>query len=119
MGWDAGLEAEVHADLAGLPYTTRKMFGGLCFLGEGHIICALTGDGGMFLRGRAEAPGVEPMRMGGRTMSGFVRLTEEALADDGLRRRLLEAAAIQALALPPKPAGEGKPRRGQAAKTPL
>jgi len=67
----------------------QKMFGGRCFMLNGHMLVAPMKDGGLLVRvgkdGLAEAltlPGAEPMTMTGRTMKGFVVVSGDALEDD-------------------------------------
>jgi len=72
--------------------TEKKMFGGICFLRQDHMLCG-TGKQGFLLRvgkdQEADAlsrPGASPMEMGGRRMQGFVwvdpgRCSERDLQD--------------------------------------
>lgn len=67
----------------------QRMFGGLCFMLNGHMLVAPLKDGGLMVRvgpdRLAEAlaqPGAEPMTMTGRTMKGFVVVSGDALEDD-------------------------------------
>jgi len=53
MAYDAGLAELMHSeltDVAGI--TERKMFGGLCFMFNGHMVCAVHEGGGMARVGR-------------------------------------------------------------------
>jgi TfoX/Sxy family transcriptional regulator of competence genes len=59
----------------------KRMMGGLCFMLQGHMCCAISGRGGLLVRVGAEAhasavrePHVKPADMAGRIMTGFVRL---------------------------------------------
>ena len=58
--------------------TERKMFGGICFLLRGHMLCGIGKPGFMFRIGKeqeAEAlarPGARPMDFTGRRMGGLV-----------------------------------------------
>lgn len=108
MAHDAGLAELLRGDLAGLPVTERRMFGGLCFLLHGHMVCGVMRDFAMIrvgTGGEAAAlalPGVAPMIHGGKRMGGFVRATPEVLGEDGARARLLALALACVRALPPK-----------------
>ena len=66
----------------------RRMMGGLAFLVNGSMCCSV-GRAGLLVRIGAEArervlvrPHVEPMKMGGRTMTGFVRVAPEGFRTD-------------------------------------
>lgn len=107
MAYDEGLAEEVRArlhDIAGL--SERRMFGGLCFMDRGNMICGIAGDGLMMRVGKdgmEEAltlPDVEPMEMGGRVMGGFVTIHGEG--DGDAIARLFEMSRRLAAALPPK-----------------
>lgn len=60
--------------------TERKMFGGICFLLHGNMLCAAGKHGFMFRvgpEGEAKAlarRGARPMEMNGRRYGGFVRV---------------------------------------------
>lgn len=109
MAWDERLAAELRADLAGRPgLAERRMFGGLCFLLDGNMVCGTYRDRAMFRVGKDAAPaalalpGVARMTMGGRPMGGFVEADAAALARPGLRSKLLAMALEFVATLPPK-----------------
>src|SRR5689334_25252052 len=59
----------------------KKMMGGLVFMVNGHMCVTASGRGGILVRVGPEAqaralkePHVQPMRMAGRSMAGFVRV---------------------------------------------
>lgn len=114
MAWDEGLAQRMRDDLAGLPVTEQKMFGGLAFLMGGHMICGVHRGGAMFRTGKeryAEAlslPGVAPLQMGDRVMAAMVGADAGAMADDARRGRLMAISLSVVQALPPKLA---KPRK--------
>lgn len=114
MAWDEGLAQQLRDDLAGLPVSETRMFGGLAFLLGGHMICGLHRGGAMFRTGKeryAEAlavPGTTPMRMGDRVMAAMVEADAGAMADDARRGQLMALALSVVQALPPKLA---KPRK--------
>src|SRR4029078_5927637 len=71
--------------------TEKKMFGGLCFLLHGNMVCGVSGmqkdsilfridpkDGELLLR----KPGVNPMVMKGKAMKGFLYVKESVLTDE-------------------------------------
>lgn len=64
----------------------KKMMGGLCFMVAGHLCCAVRSKGGLLVRVGSDAggsllgePHVEPMRMGKRTLRGYVRVAPEGV----------------------------------------
>lgn len=115
MPFDPGLAQLLRDDLAGEPVTETKMFGGLCFLTHGHMICGVHQGGTMYRIGKdgysaaLALPGAEPVRMGDRVMAAMVQLSPEESADDTRRGALLSLALATVHALPPKVA---KPRKG-------
>ena len=115
MAFDPGLAQLLRDDLAGDPVTERKMFGGLCFLVAGNMICGLHKGGTMYRVGKehyAEAltlPGVRSMMMGDRPMAAMVELSPEDSYDDARRGPVLALARATVQALPPKVA---KARKG-------
>ena len=109
MPRDAGLEELVHGALGSLPGLTEKaMFGGWAFLLHGNLLCGARRGSLMLRIGRDnevwafEIPGVIPVVMRGRRITGYVRATPEAYADDNHRRRLLDAAVAFTHTLPRK-----------------
>ena len=114
MAFDPGLAQLLRDDLADAPFTERKMFGGLCFLLGGHMICGLHQGGTMYRVGKeayAEAlalPGVRPMMMGGRPMAAILELSVEDSADEIKRASVLALALATVRALPPKVAKPAK-----------
>jgi TfoX/Sxy family transcriptional regulator of competence genes len=86
----------------------KRMFGGLCFMLRGNMVCGTYRDRGMFRVGKEQEalalalPGAKRMEMGARTMPGMVEALPEAMADDAVRGRLLALAVAFAGALPPK-----------------
>jgi hypothetical protein len=86
----------------------RRMFGGIVFLIGGHIAVGVSGSGGLLMRSEREdteellsQPHVEPFVMRGRALRGWVRVGEEAVAEDGELNRWVEAGVGFARSLPP------------------
>lgn len=109
MAYDEGLAAVLQDDLADIDgITTKKMFGGLCFLLHGNMVCGVHRGGGMFRVGKlreAEALTVEgtaPLSFTGRKMGGMVDASEDLLADDDRRGAVLAMALENARSLPAK-----------------
>ncbi len=109
MARDAGLEELMRDHLGPRPgLSEQSMFGGRAWLMEGHLLCAARDDRVLVRLGRGREDwalaldGIEPMRNGGRAMSGWVWVTPERFGDDALARRLLAAALEFVATLPPK-----------------
>jgi hypothetical protein len=91
MAYDEELARRIDDVLAGEPgVTSRKMFGGLGFMVDGHMAVAAASDGSLMVRADpadAEAwvdgPSVAPMEMRGRPMTGWLLVSPDVLADDG------------------------------------
>jgi len=82
---------DVLADRANIE--ERRMFGGLCFLLGGNMLCGVSGSGGdrfIFRVGKAaeaEAlarPGASPVEFGGRRMGGIIWVEPDAAIETGL-----------------------------------
>lgn len=94
MAYDEALAERVREVLAGEPdLVERRMFGGLAMMVGDHMVCGVSGRGGLMLRlGRdgadraLGAPHVRPMTMTGRTMRGFVVVGDAGLEGDALER---------------------------------
>lgn len=85
----------------------KKMFGGVCFLLQGNMLCGTGEDRFMFRVGKeleAEAmarPGAKPMDFTGRKMGGFVYVDVDAAMEAGLDG-WIDLAAQFVATLPPK-----------------
>jgi TfoX-like protein len=109
MARDQGLEAIVNDELTGVKGITQKaMFGGHAWLVHGNLLCGARHDGLLVRLGRDQdewalkTAGITPMITRGRIMNGWVRASAEAYGDDGLRRKLLNAALEFNRSLPNK-----------------
>lgn len=109
MAYDAGsaqILEEALADIDGI--TNKKMFGGLCFLLNGNMLCGVHKDGGMFRVGKENedaalaVEGARPLGFTGRKMGGMVEVTDDCIADDAQRSELLGLALGFVGSLPPK-----------------
>ena len=95
MAYDRELADRLRAALSTEPGVTEKaMFGGLAFLVDGTMAVAASGQGGLMVRcDPAEtdrlvtADGVERMVMRGREMDGWLRVSADAVDDEGALRR--------------------------------
>lgn len=109
MPYDPGMAEQMRADLGPLDgVSERRMFGGLCFLLHGHMVCGVHKGGAMFRVGKvAEGDallmeGVAPLSFTGRKMGGMVETDLDGFADDDVRTVLTEMALDHARSLPPK-----------------
>ncbi len=99
MAYDNTLAAALRESLRGTQGVSEKrMFGGLCFLLNGNMLCTTRGEGGMYRVGpeRMETalalPGATPTIMRGRPMNGFVTVGRHSIEDLEQRRALLGMA---------------------------
>jgi len=109
MAYDAALAARLRADLAGRPgLEERRMFGGLCIMLDGNMLCGTYADTVMYRVGKDKAaealalPRVRAMEMAGRAMGGFVTIDAADFADPALRGRLMAMALAFVGSLPRK-----------------
>ncbi|MGH2860711.1 MAG: TfoX/Sxy family protein [Solirubrobacteraceae bacterium] len=110
MAYDAELAQRVRELLLFEPDVAEKrMFGGLSFLISGHIAVAVSRSGGLLMRAERDEreqllalPDVEPWVMRGRQLQDWVRVGEEAVADDADLKRWVQTGVGLARALPPK-----------------
>ena len=109
MAYDEGLAEIMQGDLEGVPgIKARRMFGGLCWMLDGNMLCGVHAGGAMFRVGkvREEAAlsveGAAPMAFTGRPMGGMVDADPGLMADDARRGRLMALALENARGLPPK-----------------
>jgi TfoX/Sxy family transcriptional regulator of competence genes len=94
------------SDVSGI--TEKKMFGGLCFMLNGNMLCGVHKDSGMARVGKdneaaaLELDGVEPLSFTGRRMGGMVDVSEASIAHAGLRDAILTLAKDFVGSLPAK-----------------
>jgi hypothetical protein len=88
----------------------KKLMGGLCFMVKGGMCCSVSGRGGLLVRVGPEAfermlgePHVQPMKMSGRTMTGFVRVMPEGYRTEAALRKWVQRGVDFVLTLPAKP----------------
>jgi len=109
MAYDEGsaqVLIDALAEISGI--TEKKMFGGLCFMLNGNMLCGVHKDGGMFRIGKVNeeaalaVEGARPLGFTGRKMGGMVEVTDECIADDNQRSELLKLALDFVGGLPAK-----------------
>lgn len=110
MPYDEQLAERIRAAIAAEPgVTERKMFGGLGFMVDGHMAVAAGSDGAAMLRVDPDSsadllarPGVTPMEMRGRPMTGWLHLAPAALATDESLAAYVATGVAYVRTLPPK-----------------
>jgi len=110
MAYSEELAERLRARLKGQRgVTEKKMFGGLAFLLNGNMCVAASGRGGLLARVDPEEtrsllapPNVALMKMGGRTMAGWIRVASEAIASDPELGRWVERCVAYTKTLPRK-----------------
>src|SRR5262245_65723446 len=102
--------------------TEKRMFGGVCFMLRGHMLCGIGKPGFMFRVGRdqeAEAlarPAAQAMEFGGRRMRGFVWVDPAACTPRDLAAWVVLAEKFVAT-LPARNAVATSPGRNTAVAT--
>jgi TfoX/Sxy family transcriptional regulator of competence genes len=107
---DEALAGRLRAALEGQDgLSEKRMFGGLAFLLNGHMAVAASSQGGILVRVDPQRedellarPGVEPMIMRGRPMTGWLRVATEELGDDGALGAWVGEGVTYVRTLPPK-----------------
>ncbi|MEX0317563.1 MAG: TfoX/Sxy family protein [Ruegeria sp.] len=108
MAYSEHMAETMRADLGVEPgLSEKKMFGGLCFLLHGNMVCGVTKNGAMYRPGKereAEAldAGAQPLSFTGRPMGGMVEIDSGAFEDANLRAKLTALSLANAASLPPK-----------------
>ena len=119
MAYDEVTAARVRRLLRRRKFRETQLMGGLCFMVGGSMCCSVSGKGGLLVRidpAKSEKvlaePHAAPMRMGNRTMRGFVRVEPEGFqADRALARWIelgLEAAAARSRDSGTEPRGKDR-----------
>ncbi|MCF6379343.1 TfoX/Sxy family protein [Nocardioides KLBMP 9356] len=110
MAYDEGLAQRIHAVVDGEEgWTSKKMFGGLGFMLDGHLAVAAGSTGALMVRvdpaeGEHLLDGdtVRPMEMRGREMVGWLLVASAALTDDARLEQWVHRGATFVRTLPPK-----------------
>ena len=92
-----------------LPVTEQKMFGGRAFMLAGNMLVAVMKEGSLLVRVGKEnqeqylsETGATLMRMGDRTMTGFLEVSGDVLEDEDTLTHWIGAALAFVRTLPPK-----------------
>ena len=110
MAYDRDLANRLREQLAGEDGVSEKaMFGGLAFLVGGHMAVAASGRGGVLVRvdpdesaGVLARPHTSPMVMGGRPVTGWVRVAPEGVRTARQLGSWVRRGVAYARSLPPK-----------------
>jgi TfoX/Sxy family transcriptional regulator of competence genes len=121
MAYDEKTAERVRKVLSGRrDVVARKMMGGLCFMVNGSMCCSVSGRGGLLVRVGAEAlermqrePHAVPTEMGGRTMTGFVRVAPDGYQTDAALRKWVERGLDAAAAARPRAAAKRRGKKQQ------
>ena len=99
MAYEEEHAAALREALAGHPdISERHMFGGLCFMLRGNMLCGVHKGGGMFRIGKVNEAaalaieGVDPLSFTGRKMGGMVDIDEDILVDQDRLAQLISLA---------------------------
>jgi len=109
MAYDTGLAQRVREILEEEPgVEEKKMFGGLCFLLSGNMVCGIIKDD-LIVRVGAEqyqamllVPHTRKFEITGRPLTGWVMVLARALDDDDDLGDWLQRAVTFVRTLPPK-----------------
>jgi len=104
------LADRIRLQLACDPFVSeRKMMGGVAFMWHGNMLVGPMKDGSLLVRcgkdayaATLELPGAAPMSFTGRTMTGFVVVTGDAIEDDDRLAQWIAIARTFVATLPAK-----------------
>jgi hypothetical protein len=99
MAYDEGFAQLFRDDLSHITgITEKKMFGGLCFMLNGNMLCGVHTKGSMFRVGKDNEEtalaieGAYPLGFTGRKMGGLIDVSDDAFSDDTKRIQWLDLA---------------------------
>ena len=109
MAYDAALAARIAAALKRRGRTEQKqMFGGVCFMVNGHMCCGVAGKKLMVRVGperyaaSLKQPHARPMDLTGRPLNGFVFVMPSGLRDRKALKAWVDLGVRHATSLPAK-----------------
>jgi TfoX/Sxy family transcriptional regulator of competence genes len=114
------LADRVRAVLKGTAYSEKPMFGGICFLVNGHMTVAASKRGLLvrFDKDRTaetlKAPGTRPMMQRGRALDGYLHVDDAGTHRDADLKRWVQVALDHVRTLPAKLQPPAKTRRAKA-----
>ena len=110
MPYDDQLASRVRALVSGdASMSERKMFGGLCFMTNGHMCFGIVGDDLMVRVGPERweqslaRPFTREMDFTGRSMRGMVYVSSQGLGEERDLQQWVDSGLDYASSLPPKP----------------
>jgi TfoX/Sxy family transcriptional regulator of competence genes len=111
MAYDEVLAQRISDLLEGEPgVTSKRMFGGLGFMVEGHMAVAAASGGALMVRADpvdceawADGEAISPMEMRGRPMAGWLLVDSAAVADDDQLGQWVDRGVRFVRTLPPRP----------------
>jgi TfoX/Sxy family transcriptional regulator of competence genes len=110
MAYDEVLAGRIRELLDGEPgVTSRKMFGGLGFMVDGHMAVAAGSSGALMVRADpadcatwTDGLAVNPMEMRGRAMAGWLLVDSAAVVGDDQLGQWVDRGVRFVRTLPPK-----------------
>lgn len=109
MSCDEGLVQRIRQDLRSTPgVAERRMFGGVCFTLNGHMVCGVVKDelmvrvGGGAYAAALAMPHARPMDFTGRPMKGYVFIDADGIQSDTSLWHWLERGLVFVHTLPAK-----------------
>ena len=109
MAYDENTASRLRAELGTLPgLTEKKMFGGICFLLGGNMVCGVLGDDLIVRVGKTEyaaslaQPGARVFDFSGKPMAGWVMIAPAGYAAVEDLARWVKLAVAFAGSLPAK-----------------
>jgi hypothetical protein len=122
MPYDPELADRIRDHVADMPLLTeKKMFGGIGWMSGGHMACGAHNDQRLMIRCAREdwadfiaEPGAEGFTHGGKQMTGWVLVDQDAVATDADLRKWLDRGCDFAASQPPKPPKKPKAKKARA-----
>ena len=109
MAYDETVAQRLRAELGTLPgLTEKKMFGGICFLLGGNMVCGVLGDDLIMRVGAAQyatslaQPGARVFNFSGKPMTGWVMVAPEGYTSEVDLAQWVKLAVAYVGALPAK-----------------
>lgn len=109
MAFDPGLLELMRGDLEEVTgLVEKRMFGGLCFMKDGHMLCGVHKGGAMYRVGKPRKeqamalPGAAEMTFTARPMAGFIEVADADMDDDDSRAIWTRLALENVASLPPR-----------------
>ena len=108
MAYDLKLAERIRAELNGLPFVEKKIFGGVGFLLNGNMACGVNKDN-LIVRVDPEKhtalltkPHTKPFDLSGRPMKGWLVVEAIGVKTEKLLSRWIKEGVEFTLTLPPK-----------------